>query len=54
MTRYPTISCISPPGISLFTAEADYIITNTKWSHIQVFVFVSVHVRVVHYVKYEK
>ena len=33
MAGYPTISSIGPPGISLFTAEAASIITNTKWSY---------------------
>ena len=44
MTGDPTIFNISPPGISLFPTKADYIKTNTMWSHIRAFVWVSLHV----------
>lgn len=37
-----TISSSGPPGISLFTAHAVYIITSPNWWHVGTFLFLSV------------
>lgn len=44
MMGYPNNGSRDPPGISLFTALADYIITHTKWSYYGAFLSAREHV----------